>query len=247
MTSRLIYTIITFYSFFLISVQSVCGQQSSSQNSSIHQNEVWFDNLVGFENSGIINGPEYFAPGQGLDTHPFYGTRELSYESIVFQGQPYGKVGLMYDIYNDIVILRHRDKHGIFVLIEMDKVDVDGFTLYGHQFEKLSVATSNGKIQSPQFYDILVKGETLNLIAKRRKITRVIGSRPEYQNEEKFYFLINNQIFPINNRKNIYKAMSGENKRIKEFINKNKLNTKGENDLISIARFCDTLNSLAHK
>jgi hypothetical protein len=41
--------------------------------------------------------------------------------------------------------------------------------------------------------------------------------------------------------------VNGDDKRIKEFINKNKLNTKAENDLIAIARFCNSLDPTAHK
>jgi len=238
---RFISVAIIFYSFRLISIQSVFAQQTFSQKSTVYQKEIWFDHQVGFENSGIINGPEYFMPGQGAETHPFYGSRDLSDESVIFKGQRYGNVGLMYDLYSDILILRHQDKNGFFVLIQLEKVNVDTFTLYGHRFKKLSVVNSDGKIQSPQFYDILFEGEKLNLIAKRKKVTHVVGSRPEYTLDETFYFLKDNQLIPLNRKKNIYKAVNGEKNNIQEFINKNKLNIRDENDLLLIARFCDSL------
>ena len=240
--SRLISLTVILFSFLLISIQTVCAQQHFSQNNSAHQKEIWFDNLVGFENSGIINGPEYFIALQGTNTHPFYGSRDLSLESVVFNGQRYSNVALMYDIYSDILILRHRDKNGIFVLIELAKENVDGFTLYGHQFKKLSKVSLDGKIQSPQFYDILLDGEVMDLIAKRKKTTHVVGSRPEYQYDEKFYFLKNNELIPITRKKNIYAAFPRSVKSIQEYINKNKLNIRNEKDLLLISRFCDSLN-----
>jgi len=211
--------------------------------------EIWFDNIVGFENSGIINGPEYFIPMQGSVTHPFFGSRDLSPEWVIFKGQRYGNIALMYDIYSDILVLRHRDKNGIFVLIQLDKENIDSFTLYGHQFKKISVVNSDGKIKPVVFFDILLDGETMDLVAARKKTIHVVDSRPEYQYEEKFYFLINNQLIPLTRKKNIYLSLkeTGNKKDIQEYINKNKLNFRNEKDLLLIAGFCDSINRSGKK
>src|SRR4051812_49310890 len=74
------------------------------------QKEIWFDNIVGPENSGLVNGREYFIAFPGATSHPFFGSREMTGEKLVFHSQLYVNVPLLYDIFNDEIILRHRDK-----------------------------------------------------------------------------------------------------------------------------------------
>jgi len=243
------YTIIYFILCSLLFVPGgqVYAQQKLSAVTTLLSKEIWFDKQVGFENSGIVNGPEYLIPMQGSTTHPFYGSRDLSLESVVFNGQRYGNVALMYDIYSDVLILRHRDKNGIFVLIKMDKEYVDSFTLYGHQFKKISIADSNKRKLTSQFFDVSFDGETIDLIAKRKKTTHVVGSRPEFVYDEKFYIHYNNELTPVNSKKSIYQLVYGGEKIIQEYINKNKFNFRVEKDLVQIAAFCDSLSYALNK
>jgi hypothetical protein len=243
-TFRSISTTIVLCSLLFVFSEPACAQEKLPDVHPVIQKEIWFDKLVGFENSGIINGPEYFIPMQGSTTHPFYGSRDLSLEWVVFKDQRYGNVALMYDIYGDILILRHRDKNGIFVLIQLEKEYVDAFTLYGHQFKKISIVDSNDKKQTPRFFDILFDGEMIDLVAERKKTIHVVDSRPQYQYEEKFYFLKNNRLIPLTSKKNIYTSSNryDSRKNTQDFINKNKLNIRDEKDLLLIAGFCDSLN-----
>ena len=243
MKFRFICATIILFSLLYVLIEPVCAQDKYPYSHTLIQKEIWFDSIVGFENSGIINGPEYFIPMQGSTSHPFYGSRDLSPEWVLFKGQHYGDVALMYDIYGDILILRHRDKNGIFVLIQLEKENVDAFTLYGHQFKKTLVVDSYDKIQPPRFFDILFEGEKMDLIAERKKTIRVIDSRSEYQYEEKFYFLKNNRLIPLTRKKNVYISVEGydNQKKTQDFINKKKLNIRNEKDLQLIAVFCDSL------
>jgi hypothetical protein len=243
---RFICTIILHYLLWLGLNQPVCAQQNLSKNFFIAKKEIWFDSIVGVENSGIINGSEYFMPLPGSDTHPFFESRNLTFERLVFNGQLYGNVPLMYDLYNDILVLRYQDKNGSFVLIQLEESGVYSFTLYGHLFKKISSIDSGGKLQS-QIFDILFEGNTIDLLAKRKKTRSVVGARPEYTYDENFYFLKNNQLIRIAYKKNVSLAVNKGGKSVQDFIKRNKLNVREENDLVMIATYCDSLNLVRNK
>jgi hypothetical protein len=238
---RLICCIVILFSFRLIVHQPARAQQILTKNIQPVQKEIWFDETIGVVNSGIFNGREYFIPMQGSKTHPFFGSRELTYEQITVEGQRYGNIPLMYDLFNDVLIMRHKDKNGIFVLIQLEIKNVDSFTLYGHTFRRISTKDERGNIQSSQLFDILVEGQTVNLVAKRKKETYLLDAKPEYREEDSFYFFINEQLIPIIRSKDIYSTFTINEDEIREFIKRNRLDHREENDLIRIAEYCDSI------
>ncbi len=222
----------------IVAYQSIYAQhQSINSNSS---KEIWFDEIIGFHNNGLINGPEYTIPLQATTTHPFFGSRELTYENLIVDGQRFGSIPIMFDIYSNIVVIRHRDKNGLFALIQLK--NVNEFTLYGHTFKNLSTIDNKGNKESPQLFDVLMEGHTVSLVAKRKKEIYLLNSKPEYRQRDLYYFLINEQKIAISQKRNIYRAFKIQEDEVRDFIAKNKLNFDVEEDLIRLSQFCDTLN-----
>lgn len=218
--------------------------QSLPQPAVVAQKEIWFDERVGIANSGLINGQEYNIPLQGMRTHPFFGSREITYENLVIDGQRYGNVPIMYDIFSDIVVIRHRDKSGLFALIQLQD-NLSGFSLYGHTFRKISATDIKGSPQSPQIFDVLMEGQTVILIAKRKKEIYMQDAKPEYRQEDLFYFLIQGKLVPVTRKKDLLKTFDSQEAKIKDFIKTNNLDIRVEEDLIRLALFCDSLNKLS--
>jgi hypothetical protein len=127
------------------------------------------------------------------------------------------------------------------VLIQLEKNNVDSFTLYGHTFRKISTKDERGNIQSSQLFDIVMEGQTVNLVAKRKKETYLLDSKPEYREEDSFYFFKNEQLIPITRSKDIYTLFKINEDEIREFIKSNRLDHREEKDLIRIAEFCDSI------
>ena len=78
---------------------------------------IWYDNLIGRNNSGLINGPEYKIEVLGKNTHPFFEQRTPGQGMVHYREQTYMEVPLIYDIQNDKLVLVHRTLQQLQYLI----------------------------------------------------------------------------------------------------------------------------------
>ena len=221
------------------------AQEFTSQPLDYAQRELWFDEIVGSENTGLINGPEYFIAFQGGPTNPFFGSLELSDNQLWFDQAYYPKVQLMYDIYTDMLVVRHRDKNGIFSMIALDQSKIEGFTLHNHHFRKLTNRKSLGGHVDNGYYDILYTGKHVMVAAKRMKVETQTTSRVEYKADDRYYFIRDNQWVSLGGLSSISGLMKENANEIKAFAKSNKINLKkrNEQEMKAIANFCDTLLS----
>jgi len=94
---------------------------------------------------------------------------EVTNEQVVVDGQTYNNIHIMYDMFGDVLVLRFRDKRGLFALIQLDKKRVESFTLYQHRFRKMTNPISPEASIAHGYYDVLFDGKRITLVAKRRK------------------------------------------------------------------------------
>jgi hypothetical protein len=210
---------------------------------SYDQKEVWFDKIVGIENSGLLNGHEYSIAFPGATSHPFFGSRELTNERVIFHSQQYMNVPMLYDIYTDVLVLRHRDSRGLFSLIELDKRHVKSFTLYGHQFRRMSNRASAEPHLADGFFDVLFDGKAMKLVAKYRKSSYANNGLRDYAEDVRYFFVLNDEWSEVRNNNSMMKLMPSDKKRIQAFIKgqRIKVNKRNHDQLIALATYGDTL------
>ncbi len=205
--------------------------------------ELWFDEIVTLENTNLINGPEYFISFQGGATHPFFGLMESSSNELWFDQQYYGNVHLLYDTYTDILVLRQRDKNGLFVMIELEQDKIKGFTINQHHFIKLTNPKQFRGRTDNGYYDMLFEGNHIKLVAKRNKsqYKNDTNMRIEYQLDDHYYLIKNSQWIPIAGLRNILTALEENKNEIKAYIKTHKIRTRKikESDLKLVVGFCD--------
>ncbi len=226
--------------------QAPAQQLIAEQPLAYNNKESWFDKIVSRQNTSIINGPEYFMPFKGFSTTPFFGSMELANERVAYENQVYENVPLLYDIYDDVLVLRIRDKNGMFAMVSVDKSKVEGFTLYHHRFRKLTGPKPGSPVPVSQYFDVLYEGRNLMLVAKRSKSRHVSGYVTEYEPEEKYYFVKQGQWSQLSGVKSFYRLMEDKKDQINNFIESEKIRIKKkeEKDLIAIAAFCNSLEGV---
>lgn len=219
--------------------------QKAATSLNTEEKEIWFDKLIGQENSGIINGKEYFNSFKGANSHAFYISSDGDTGSVLYREENYKKIPLLYDIYTDKLILKHLDNNGIISLIELDKDQVGSFKIFDHHFKKFDFSTT--PINQKEFFDVLFESEKLILAAKRSKTRRIDESlnRVELTSLDLFFLIHNGLWIPIKGKKNFLSLTTDKNKResIKSFIRENriKINKKTEKDLKNLTEYCSSL------
>lgn len=209
------------------------------------RNEIWFDRIVGLENSGLINGQEYAIPFRGATTHPFYQFTDGTRGWVVYNKSRFSDVGLLYDIFNDNLVLKYQRRDGFLSLIQLDKARIDSFNIYNHHFRKFDISDAAARL-APGFYDVLYDSKTLSLVARRTKETHIVSaSRIDYDQADRYYFIDRGKWIRLGGRTSLSALLSTpeERKKLSAYIRANhiRIGKRRDEDLKKIASFCQSL------
>ncbi len=155
----------------------------------------WHDQEVGAENSGLYEGLLYPMVSKSRDTHQFFGRRGWSKGSILLKGSWYFDIDLALDIATQSLVLKHPNlgrRDGISMLME----NVQEFTIAGHRFVHLP---------DKGLYDLLMEGNTFQLLSTRRKTERAEGGGVVYKEENKYFLqdASTGNILPLRGKKDL--------------------------------------------
>jgi hypothetical protein len=229
------------------SCYGVCYSQNINHGDSLDYQSQFelFDDVIGIENTEIINGPKYTVPFQVSGTHPFYNSSIATTGSLTFLGQLYFNLTLLYDVYTDELIVQQFRPSGIHDLIKLHKANVESFKIHGHTFRNYQDLKAQNLGITSGFYDVLYENAVFTLIVKRKKDTKVEMGLVQYENEDQYLFIRQGRkATPFRGMKNFYQVLGDKelSSELRSFMSKHYLKIKkSERDLIAIARYCDTI------
>nr|WP_299173595.1 hypothetical protein [uncultured Allomuricauda sp.] len=151
--------------YFFISLSNVffAFGQTSTNNDVTYQ---WFDQIVGIENTALVNGIEYEEEHRAInDKTKFFKSKDFLNGTVTYKNQSYFGLQLKYDLYESNVLVRLPNRIGGTTL-KLIKDEVQDFTIDGHSFS--AIADKDGASFSG-FYERLFKGEYLGLYTKYKK------------------------------------------------------------------------------
>jgi hypothetical protein len=223
-------TIIRVVAFVSVSA-SVCFGQTTS---SLITNEKWFDSIVGVENSGIINGPEYKVELQGAKSNPFLGKEEPN-GIVVYDGKVYA-VPLLYDIYKDELVVKHLTSSGRAWLIQLEKSLVSEFIVNGRRFRNFGSGRG--------FHEIIFESTNLQVLAKRAKRYEVRKTIFNYVQYDRLFIKRLDEWTPFSRSSGFMKVLPDKRQRkeLKMFLNQSKIGGRLSNtELHKVSEFLDEL------
>lgn len=234
--------------FFLVffTIAPLQAQESASTLSLDIEGDVlnWYDQQVGQENTvlqiGSLNNPERKASG----SHQYLESASWTSGNLVYRGQYFENVQLLYDIYEEAIITRNISNIQYSIQpIELIKEQVSSFTLHGANFEWI-----DKKIDSFEngFFEIIYRGDQMEVLAKRIKSIQIGSSGVnEYKQQDKYYLIIEDIPYRIYRKRSIIARFPEHKKQIKSFIKKNQidiLEPGTDYQLKSLIQFCDNLD-----
>ncbi len=188
------------YWLFLILLIAVSPRFVWSQSHLSSDAEVsfgnWFDGAVGRENTPLMQGKVYPMVARAQAAHPFFSSKFWTPGAVLFAGQHYANVPLVFDLEKELLVMQHPTPHRWDGII-LDIQQLEAFELHGHIFKKLSLPSASG------FYDMLYEGDSVSLLAKRTKQSLVRPEGLDFKSQDLFYVLVDEQMLPVTN----YRAM----------------------------------------
>jgi hypothetical protein len=171
---------------FLISNSVVLFAQSL-RNNEIHRA---YDKLVGIENAGFYNGPEFkdeYTNSSGVSR--YFNENVFAQNSIEYKGQLYTNVLLEYDIFSDNIITRSDDYLSNFI-VRLIPEYISAFSLNGHDFVRLTDTKMD--MEGNGFYEIASVGNLFQLYIKhiRKKKERTVDLTVQHSFASQNYFLL---------------------------------------------------------
>lgn len=230
--------------FFIINTVSIHSQTNSSSKDFYN----WFDNIIGYENTGIYNGIIYTEKFRTLNNnHKFYLTSEFTNGNIIYNGQPYYNIEMKYDIYEDLLIVK-LPNHSEYFIIQLINDKIDEFSIKNKNFRKFSGKSEeffNEAIFG--FYEISYQSKQLYLLKKHKKSRkeRIVGNfvYSKFKDESEHVIIFNDKYYKINSKKYLIKLFPELKKNIDNFYIANKQLLKLNQDTFMI-QLIEHINSL---
>ncbi|GAB1856375.1 hypothetical protein MHTCC0001_12100 [Flavobacteriaceae bacterium MHTCC 0001] len=199
----------------------------SQNETSVKKQYNWFDNIVGIENTNLINGITFHERLKTLDEKGQYLISKLfKIGNITYNGQPYFDIQIKYDVFNDQIILSGLNNNGYFA-IQLVKYLVNSFSLNERNFinsQQLKVTTNN--TNNKGFFEVLHLNPNISLYKKHKKDKQVKKndqiSYLEFRDKQEYMLYLNNEIHPLNSKKNVLKLFPHLKKQINQFYAKNR-------------------------
>ena len=183
-----------------------------------------FDNTVGIDNTGIYNGIEYREKFRALNNNYAYlDSPNFMLSTIEYDGQVYYNINLKYNIYQQNVIVKLKDKNASETVVKLYNNKIRSFTINNRKF--INIHSNIDGVSG--FYEEAFHDADYSLLIKHQKFKKDL-----YQNElmyvefvtaKKEYLIFSNNIYSaLDSKKDISKVFPEFKQKTNQFYRDNK-------------------------
>ncbi len=188
----------------------------------------------------VLTGKGYYADYRGAKNIPYFGSDDLEFGKLIYDGVIFKNIEIQYDLYTQQVVVLLESKNDTqLIIVDSDKAS--GFSINNYEFVNIRVDS----IMKSGFYQLAYKGYKSSLLIKRTMDEDVEMSTQEITSEfkPKNEYYIKNQFgsFHVNSKKRLLKAFNNSEEVI-SILKKNGIRlSKGkiENGLITVLSLLD--------
>ena len=205
---------------------------------SFTHNSVISDTLK--ENQLLYNGRIWKNIYFNVEGDQFLFSKTFMPGSIVVRGNQFRDISIMYDIYNDEIIIPF-NKGGI---IQINKQMVDSFSV---QFQNKKYLFTKIKIDSLYGYvHIIYKGKTALYVRYTKNIEKLAdqGKYDKFYQENQTLFVKDDKVYPLTGKRDLLNILHEDKEAVNGFIKKNriKISKTDPESLVPVIRYLDTLS-----
>ena len=197
----------------------------------------------------LYNGSKYYDQEyRTVKGHPNFESENPEFGRLIYDGQYYWNVEMLYNTCRDILVIVHFDERGYYTELIPQQQKVTWFQLLDQTFLRITPDTLSKTTIREGYYNLLYDGDS-KVLAKHQKTIETrqsLYSRQEFFKEKTRQFVkVNGFYYQIKGKRSLLKALAGKEKEIKVFLRMNKLkftdyNTAGT---IMAVQYFDSLNT----
>jgi hypothetical protein len=203
---------------------------------------TWYDDLLGIENTLLMEGALANYERKASRTHPYLNDYIWQLGNIVYRSQEFKSVPLLYNLEQDALFILRKGGNSYENFVELNKALVSGFTVGNSRYVKLDSMAPNN---APGFYELLYEGNQASFYARRVKKQDLNGDEDyQYKQLDDYYVLFEGQYYAVRNVGAVTRIFKENRKQIRSFANTQRmrqLEKESELQFIALIAFCNTL------
>ena len=209
--------------------------------------DAWYDQALGIKYHDLFEGVQVAIPTKSPFGHQFFGDANWAIGSIRFDGKDYSNIQMLYDLENDVVLVRNlnaQDPAGQSIKIQQAKIEE--FQVHGEVFKKFDVPdeipTKSG------IYHALVEGPAVSVIVKRGKSTKVFDDGfnrgLQYYTRDRYFIKTDDVIIPFKGKGSFFGLFPEYKSELKTFAKSRRLNIKKDfdDDIRQFVGYCNEIS-----
>ena len=171
----------------------------------------------------LYSGREYLEFEIAIDGHQYLYSKLWESAYIKFEDLLYKNIDARYDLYRDLLIIKHFDESGRMVSIIPDQNLVKGFLIYGEHY--IRIDPTDSIINTPQkagFYHVIYDGK-IPVLAKKIKNMNSSSTTTvskEFVEKDRHFLIKEQELHLITGKGSLWKLFPEHKKDLKKFARK---------------------------
>jgi hypothetical protein len=206
----------------------------------------WYDESSNMTEIQIFEGSIYTISRLSRVTHQFFIDYRWSPGTIVFDGQTFDYIFMLYDVRDDLLLIKNVSSTG-GAGIRINQEKIESFSFRDVTFKNLK---SNPPPSGEGIYQVIYEGKQVNLYAKRIKSYKVKAEFGEvghihFYHSDKYYISYKDEYVSFKGKKAFLTTFKEFKPELKKFIKLNRLKIAhgNDDDIKKLITYCDKLTS----
>ncbi len=160
---------------FIMGVNNLHAQYLLGDFSLSRGMESWYDEQVGLENTLLLNGKKFDFTRKSSNSHAFYKDQSWVKMDITYFGHTFEAIDALYNLEDDLLIIKNPNDD--VTPIQLTTGQVTSFDMGDAYFEMIEHQVG---YRTSGFYQILFRGEQVELISRISKSLQIVSGRLSY-------------------------------------------------------------------
>jgi hypothetical protein len=191
--------------------------------------------------SPLYNGSQYAVYNPVQEEHPYFLSDDWIDGSIVYSGEQFDNIALMYDLSSDKVIA----EHFAGTAVELITAKVSEFSISGHSFKKYKKTDDARQSIKEGFYEVLYDGK-IKILKRHVKVYSEIIQMSEilreFEEKTHYYVVKNNAFYSIGSRGALMNILGEKKRELRRFSRENNFGFRKDDAVfVKLAAYYDTL------
>ncbi|MCF2495169.1 MULTISPECIES: hypothetical protein [Dyadobacter] len=195
------------------------------------------------QSQNLYNGRQYYVYDNRSEEHQFFEFRKWHNGVIMYDGQRFDSIPMLYDIFKDELIIKHFN--GDHILLQSEKVDY--FKVDNHNFVRYEAGKDINEQMRTGFYDVLYEGKSRTIVRRVKQRQEKIVDKMVialYPQKNNFFIRKGDRYYGVSSKKSALNLFPEYKRELRKVLKDQRIKFR-KNRETAIVTIVDTYDKLA--